>query len=177
MKREEDVTTTSRSIRWSAGLLAVAMAGSPVGGRAYQAAAPPGQPTAQEDRQKMMDLLHISSLRQGADGRNPQAPNAANYDESKANPYPELPDPLVLKNGRKVTTAAMWWKQRRPEVVEDFDREIYGRQPKETPAVKWEVTSTSREMNGDAPVIVKQLVGHVDNSSYPQVTVDIQATL
>jgi hypothetical protein len=125
----------------------------------------------------MMDLLHISSLRQGADGRNPQAPNAANYDESKANPYPELPDPLMLKNGRKVTTAAMWWNERRPEIVEDFDREIYGRQPKETPAVKWEVTSTSREMNGDVAVIVKQLAGHVDNSSYPRITVDIQATL
>ena len=32
-------------------------------------------------------------------------------------------------------------------------------------------------MNGDVPVITKQLVGHVDNSSYPQITVDIQLTL
>jgi len=61
---------------------------------------PPVEMTAQQDHQRIMDLLHITSLRQGADGRNPQAPNAANYDESKANPYPDLPDPLVLKNGR-----------------------------------------------------------------------------
>ena len=74
----------------------------------------------------MMDFLHITSLRRGADGRNAQAPNAANYDEAKANPYPNLPDPLVLKNGQKVTTPQMWWDQRRPETVEDFDREIYG---------------------------------------------------
>ena len=80
-----------------------------------------------------MDLLHITSLRNGANGSNPQAPNYANYDESKANPYPGLPDPLVLKNGKKVTTAKMWWDQRRPEIVEDFDREIYGRVPKVTP--------------------------------------------
>ena len=125
----------------------------------------------------MMDLLHITSLRKGADPNNTNAPNAVNYYESKANPYPTLPDPLVLKNGQRVTTAEMWWKQRRPEIVEEFDREIYGRVPKEVPAVKWEVTSTTQETNGDVPVITKQLEGHVDNSSCPSISVDIQLTL
>ena len=83
------------------------------------------QLTVQEDQQRMMDLLHISSLRRGADGRNAEAPNAVNYDESKANPYPDLPDPLTLKNGKKIKMAEMWLKQPRPEIVEDFDREIY----------------------------------------------------
>jgi hypothetical protein len=156
--------------RTVAGSIALVLAAAGAG--AWQA-----QITAQEDRQQMMDLLHISSLRPGVNGSNPQAPNYANYDESKANPYPDLPDPLLLKNGKKVTTPAMWWNQRRPEIVEDFDREIYGRVPKNTPKVNWEVTKTSEETNGDVPVIVKQLVGHVDNSSYPQVTVDIQLTL
>jgi hypothetical protein len=133
--------------------------------------------TAEQDHQRMMDLLHITSLRPGANGNNPQAPNAANYDESKANPFPNLPDPLVLKNGKRVTTARMWWTKRRSEIVEDFDREIYGRVPKVTPKVKWEVTSVTREMNGDIPVITKKLVGHVDNSSYPLINVDIQLTL
>jgi len=137
----------------------------------------PVQLTAQDDRQRLMDLLHISALRTGANGSNPQAPNYANYDESKANPYPDLPDPLVLKNGTKVTTAKMWWEQRRPEIVEDFDREIYGRLPKVMPAVRWEVAKTTEETVGDVPVITKQLVCHVDNSAYPQITVDIQATL
>jgi len=130
-----------------------------------------------EDHRKMMDLLGIKSLRPGRNGMNPQAENYANYDESKANPYPNLPDPLILKNGQKVTTAQMWWNQRRPEIVEDFDREIYGRVPKDTPKVKWEVTSTTNEKNGDVPVITKELVGHVDNSSYPAITVDIQLTV
>jgi hypothetical protein len=132
---------------------------------------------AQADRQKMMDLLQIASLRQGANGSNPQAPNAANYDESKANPYPNLPDPLVLNNGKKVTSSKMWWNQRRPEIAELFDREIYGRVPKNVPKVKWEVASTANEMNGDVPVITKQLLGHVDNSSYPDITVDIRVSL
>jgi hypothetical protein len=135
------------------------------------------QLTTEQDHRRTMDLLKISSLRQGANSKNRQAPNAANYDESKANPYPNLPDPLTLKNGKKVTTPAGWWHERRPEIVEDFDREIYGCQPKETPKVRWEVTSTTEEKNGEFPVIVKKLVGHVDNATCPQITVDIQLTL
>src|SRR5579864_2091119 len=138
---------------------------------------PPVQLTAQEDHKRIMELLKIDTLRPGANGSNRQAPNAANYDESKANPYPDLPDPLVLKNGEKVTSAEAWWNQRRPEIVEDFDREIYGRVPNDTPKVNWEVTATTNEMNGDVPVVTKKLVGHVDNASYPQITVDIQLTL
>lgn len=138
---------------------------------------PPVQMTAEQDHQRIMELLHIASLRQGADGRNSNAPNAANYDESKANPYPHLPDPLILKNGKKVKTAKEWWKKRRPGIEEDFDKEIYGRVPKDTPKVHWEVTSTTRETNGDVPVVTKKLVGHVDHSSYLSITVDIQLTL
>lgn len=125
----------------------------------------------------MMELLKITSLRPGANPNNPQAPNAVNYDESKANPYPNLPDPLVLKNGKKVTSARMWWNQRRPEIVEDFDREIYGRVPKNLPKVKWEVTNTTRETKFEIPVVTKQLIGHVNNSAYSLITVDIQLTL
>jgi hypothetical protein len=138
---------------------------------------PPVRLTAQQDHRRMMELLQIKSLRPGRDGMNPRSPNYANYDESKANPYPDLPEPLVLKNGQKVTTAQIWWNQRRPEIVEDFDREIYGRVPKDTPKVNWEVISTTNETNGDVPVITKQLVGHVDNSSYPLINVDIKLTL
>ncbi len=123
-----------------------------------------------------MDSLHITSLRRGADG-DPKSPNAANYDEEKAKPDPKLPDPLTLKNGKKVTTAKAWWELRRPEIVEDFDREIYGRVPKVTPKVTWEVTSTLHEMKGDVPVVTKKLVGHADNSAYPAISVDIQLTL
>ncbi|MVN22533.1 acetylxylan esterase [Mucilaginibacter sp. HMF7410] len=125
----------------------------------------------------MMDKLNIKALRPGADGNNPNAPNAANYDEAKANPYPNLPEALVLKDGKKVTTAKEWWNKRRPEIKEDFDREIYGRVPKNVPKVTWEVASVTDTTNGGVPVIVKKLIGHVDNSSYPQDTVNIQLTL
>ena len=136
----------------------------------------PVQLTAEQDHQRIMDLLHITAIRRGADG-DPNSPNAANYDESKADVYASPPDPLVLKDGKKVTSAEIWWRQRRPEIVEDFDGEIYGRAPKVTPKVNWEVTSATREMHEGIPVITKKLVGHVDNSSYPLIRVDIQLSL
>jgi len=146
---------------------------------AHQTAAPLPEPknwTAAQDHQQMMDQLGITSLRPGPSG-NEQAPNHANYDESTANPFPTLPDVLTLKDGRRVTTAAVWWSQRRKEIVEDFEREVYGRIPANTPRVSWQVTETARASVGTYPVVRKQVVGHVDNSSYPLITVDIQLTL
>jgi hypothetical protein len=124
-----------------------------------------------------MKLLGIESLRPGRNGSDPKSANYANYDEAKANPFPELPDPLVTKSGEKVTTAEKWWNVRRPEIVEDFSREIYGRVPAVTPKVTWEVTETTNEMKEDVAVVTKKLVGHVDNSTYPAIAVDIQLTL
>jgi hypothetical protein len=138
---------------------------------------PPVKLTKEQDHQRMMDLLHISELRRGRDGSDKSSPYYAHYDESKANPFPNLPDPLTLKNGRKVTTASAWWNQRRPEIVEDFDREIYGRVPKVTPKVNWVVTSITREKNGEVDVITEKLEGVVDNSSYPDIVVKIALTL
>ena len=129
------------------------------------------------DHAQMMKQLNITSMRIGADGNNPKAPNAANYDEAKANPYPDLPDPLILKNGTKVTTAKMWWDKRRPEIVEDFDREIYGRVPAHTPKVNWEIVKDTMEMNGGIQVHTRKLIGHVDNSLYPSISVNMDLTL
>lgn len=161
-----------RATEWLSCLLLLALAlGSSRGDHP-----PPVHLTAAEDHQRVLELLAISSLRQGPDG-NPKSPNAANFDESKVSPNLHLPDPLVLESREKVTTAEVWWKKRRPEIVEDFDREIYGRVPKDTPRVKWEVVTITAEEKDGVPTITKKLVGHVDNSSYPLITVDIQLTL
>jgi hypothetical protein len=166
-------------MRTISSLAAFAMALASLAGAQTTPVAPTNQPghlTSEQDHQRMMDLLHITSIRRGADG-DPKSANGPNYDESKANIYGKLPDPLVLNDGKKVTSAKMWWNERRPEIVEYFDREIYGRVPKVTPAVKWEVVSTTNEKNGDVAVITKKLVGHLDNSADPSITVDIDLTL
>jgi hypothetical protein len=136
------------------------------------------QAASEKDHQQMLDQLHITTpLRNGRNGNDPKDPNYANYDESKANPYPNLPDVLTLNDGKKVTTAKEWWSKRRPEIVELFNREVYGRVPAHTPGVKWELISTTNEKNGDVSVITKKLVGHVDNSSDPAITVNIDLTV
>src|SRR5579875_394049 len=158
----------------SGGLVAFLFAAGAFG----QTAAPP-QPknwTAEQDHRNMMDQLGIQSLRPGPSG-NESAPNHANYDEKTANPFPDLPDPLVLKNGQRVTTAAMWWNQRRPEIVEDFEREVVGRVPPDVPKVTWTVIGTATIVSGSHQAVEKKLIGHVDNSLYPLINVDIEMPL
>jgi hypothetical protein len=131
--------------------------------------------TAAEDHQQMMEQLGIKALRPGPSG-NEQDANHANYDEAKANPFPNLPDLLTLRDGHKVTSPALW-NRRRAELVEDFEREVYGRIPKYVPRVVWSVVSTDTGTIAGRRVLGKQLSGHVDNSGYSDITVDIPATL
>jgi hypothetical protein len=137
------------------------------GAQTTAAATGPVNLTSQQDYVRICELLKVEPILKRP---------SYNYDETKANPFPTLPDALVCKDGTKVTDAATWWNKRRPEIVEDFESEVYGRMPKQMPKVTWEVTTT-RGTNGRFPIITKTLVGHVDNSSYPAVTVNIQVIL
>jgi len=148
----------------------------PVAGMAQGSGSPPVTFTAEQDHQNMMDQLGIKALRPGPSG-NENAPNHANYDESKANPYPNVPDPLVMNDGRKVTTPEMWWKERRPELVEMFSKYVYGRVPASVPGVRWRVTAVDHEMIGFTPVIAKDVIGEVDNAAYQAISVKIHMTL
>jgi lysophospholipase L1-like esterase len=130
---------------------------------------------AREDHADMLRQLGITRLRPGFDGwAAAGAPNAANYDEARANPYPDWPDVLTLRDGRKVATPETWWERRRPEIVEDFEREIYGRVPKDVPKVTWTVAETVETTVSGQPVVARRVIGHVDNSAHPAITVDIQ---
>lgn len=132
------------------------------------AAASGGAGDALSDYQLMLKTLKVKSVRQGADGQNPGAPNAANYDESRVAPY-TLPDPLRSKHGKPAATVDDWWKKRRPQIVAAFDHEVYGRVPAGIPSVTWTKQSESQHGN----VTVDHMVGHVDNSAYPDAPVDI----
>ncbi len=103
--------------------------------------------------------------------------NWTNYDEAKADrPDLPLPDPLVLKDGERVTNAAMWRSRRRPEILADFQTEIYGRIPAVTPKITWEVVETDpKAVDGTARL--KRIVGHIDNSAYPAAKPSLELTL
>jgi hypothetical protein len=132
--------------------------------------------TTADDHRNMLEQLGIRMLRPG---RNADAskPNAANYDEALANPYPLLPEPLVTENGTKVATADAWWNVRRPELVEHFEREVLGRVPAGVPALSWAVVATREWQIAGKRVVGRQLVGTVDNSSHPAIDVEICMTL
>jgi lysophospholipase L1-like esterase len=132
--------------------------------------------TADQDHQRLLTLLHIPSLRRGPDG-DPTSPNAANFDESRVPANLNLPDPLLLNDGERVSSPELWFERRRPEIVEAFDGEIYGRVPKQTPRVNWQIISSTREEIRGMPVTTRKLVGHVDNASYPLIHIEIQLTL
>lgn len=132
--------------------------------------------TTQQDHDNMKQQLGIKKLRSGPSG-NESAPNHANYDERIANPCPQLPDILTTEKGKKVTTPDIWWQQRRPELIEAFEKEIYGRMPTNVPKVTWTVKIMDKEFVNRIPVIAKQLVGHVDNSLCPSINVNINMML
>jgi lysophospholipase L1-like esterase len=128
--------------------------------------------TNAEDHRNMMEQLGVKALRPGFSG-NESAPNHANYDESAANPFPNYPEILTFKDGRPVTTPAMW-QQRRAEIVEDFEREVIGRVPPTAPKITWTVTNTVEDKVGPYPVIAKELTGRADNTVCPEISVEIK---
>ena len=129
--------------------------------------------TTDQDHQNMLDQLGIKSIRRGFDA-DQSSPYAANYDESKANPFPVIPDLMTTKDGKKVKNAKQWWEVRRPEIVEDFEREVYGRVPENVPSVTWTIEAQEVEYVGMMRAKAKKLIGHVDNSACPSINVDIK---
>ena len=89
--------------------------------------------------------------------------HVSNYDEAKVGDY-KLPDPLVLQDGKSISTADQWFKQRRPEIIKLYEHEIYGRVPERAPALKFTVAET--EANAlDGTAIRKHIVGRLGNSA------------
>ncbi|MCI0682525.1 MAG: hypothetical protein L0Y71_10500 [Gemmataceae bacterium] len=161
---------------FAAGLLAIALVASASSsaqvGKGFGKVKPPDFiPAGYDDYQHMLDQLGIKKMRRGRDARVKDT-----SDEATANPYKEtMPTLMTFKDRTKVTSADQWPK-RRAEIVEDFEREVYGRIPKHVPKVKWEVTSTVEGESGGIATVTKTLVGHVDNSAFPKIKVAIQAS-
>src|SRR5262245_60928509 len=100
-------------------------------------------PAGYDDYQNMLDQLGIKKMRKGRDARVKDTSS-----EATANRYKDtLPDLMTFKDGTKVKSADQWPK-RRAEIVEDFEREVYGRIPRDVPKAKWEVTKTEEGESG-----------------------------
>lgn len=173
-----------RHVRTILAASAVLSVGCAAGAQAPAGAAPPPMPSAADraamaaasaaERDREMKLLGIAAMQPSVTAYDIGKPGNANYDESAANPYLSLPDVLTLNDGTKVTTPAQWQK-RREEIKAFFDENVYGRYPDHIPGVTWRVDSVEHIAVAGTPAIVKHIVGHVDNSSYPAINIDIHA--
>jgi hypothetical protein len=131
-----------------------------------------GQTSAFDDHQNMMDQLGVKTILAG-----PNPNDQSTFNEANANPYKDtMPDVLKMNDGTPVTTAAQW-PARRAEIVELFEREVYGRIPANVPMVTWKVTNITHGASAGVATITRTLVGHVDNSADPMITVDILASV
>ena len=125
------------------------------------------------DFQEMKKQLGITAENRPGPSGDLNAPNAANTNEAMVKTY-NLPDPLLTNNEVKVKKTKVWWEKRRPEIVEDFEREMYGRLPENLPEVSWKIKAVKDTMVGGYPVKEKVLIGAVDYSAYPGIDVEIE---
>ena len=67
-----------------------------------------------------------------------------------------------------------WWNQRRPEIVELFDREIYGRVPATAPAIRWKLVKEECATEAGVRVVKRWYEGIADNRAFPAASAVIQ---
>jgi hypothetical protein len=136
----------------------------------------PIQIASERERQRELVELGLTATRPGANSRDPSSPLYPNYDEAKANPA-ALPDPLILTDGRRVTSAKDWWNVRRPQIVAAMEDTLYGHRPAVLPKVVWTVVETRNTAEFGVPAVEKTLDGRLDNAAAPGIEVHIQAVL
>ncbi|MDB5734916.1 MAG: hypothetical protein JWN16_1553 [Alphaproteobacteria bacterium] len=163
-------------LSWKTGLTVLLLAGTgahaqPAMPNAAERAAITAASNAERDRE--VALLGIAGMQKPVTAYDIGKPGNANYDEARANPYPDLPDLMTLKNGTRVTTARQW-QTRRAEIKALFDDQVYGKYPKHIPGVTWKAGAAEPMDVQGVPALVRHVTGHLDNSAYPAINVDIQ---
>jgi len=72
------------------------------------------------------------------------------FREADVPPY-DLPDPLLLSDGTRVTDADTWRTKRRPELFDFFERQVYGRTPPLPKALRHRTFDSDKQaLNGTA---------------------------
>lgn len=90
----------------------------------------------------------------------------ANYDEAAVPAY-TLPDPLVAADGTAIDTPELWRNKRRPELLELFREQMYGRAPGKPAGMRFEVVEESDHSLG-GKAIRKQVAIHLgEDASLP----------
>jgi hypothetical protein len=119
---------------------------------------------------------HVIDLGRDANG-NPlrlalKTGHVSNYDEAKVRPY-TLPDPLVLATGKRVDSEQVWREVRRPQLIKQYETDIYGRIPASTPKVTWTVGDLDKSAR-DGTAVKKLVVGRIgDGTGAPEIKLTV----
>jgi hypothetical protein len=93
----------------------------------------PNQKPVMNSRQIVQDLCHLATILSLAllVGARATAQSAQNTfaDPTQLQPQTDLPDPLLMRDGQRVTSGDQWVKQRRPELKALFQHYMYGMIP------------------------------------------------
>ena len=76
-----------------------------------------------------------------------QADFTPNYNEDQVPTY-TLPDPLVTKEGKAVASSEQWWQKRRPQLLQLFESQVYGKTPQQKIDVRHRLISTDEKSLG-----------------------------
>ncbi len=93
-----------------------------------------------------------------------------NYDEAKVPAY-TLPNPLVQASGQTVDDADTWFKRRRPEIIDTFAREVYGRSPGRPASMRFETKSIDSQALGGKAVRKEVAVYFTGKSDGPKMDI------
>jgi hypothetical protein len=109
-------------------------------------------PSGDDDYRNLLDQPGIKKVRPGRNARGKDASDEATANRSKDS----MPDLMTFKGGNEVK-AADQWPRRRAEIVEDFEREVSGRVPRNVPPVTWEVSNTAAGERGGVATVTRAL--------------------
>lgn len=73
--------------------------------------------------------------------------DSVNYTESKILPY-TLPDPLLMPNGKRVESVEQWMEIQRPYLYHLFEKNVYGRYPRQPIAIHYQIRESSNDALG-----------------------------
>jgi hypothetical protein len=93
-----------------------------------------------------------------------------NYDEAKVPQY-VLPDVLVMRNGERVRHVRTWQGRRRPEILEIYRTEVFGRSPGKPPHLKYEVASVDRQALGGRAIRKQVTVWFSEHPGGPRMSI------
>ncbi len=90
-----------------------------------------------------------------------------NQDELQVPPY-TLPDPLVMQDGARVTSAKQWRERRRPELLRLFETHVFGRTPVESVKLRFEQVSLDRSALGGTATRKEVSIHFTETSNGPR---------